>query len=186
MNIGNITEIANSITYQNIFKQNEYFENGYNLFLSKFDEENSMYDALMNTYTRKYKDDINKDFVFIQEEYMDLYVEKNLSNNDKESLLNHKRIDCYYPSSISQNLLFFYGLEEHYNKLWYAYYDISDYIYIFVDVEFNDQFKKSYIVDRIGNYDEKTIYLKMIERMNFANQSYIVSGYFYTKRREDI
>lgn len=179
MNIDNITNIAGSIIYQNIFK-NKYFENGYNLFLSEADKNDEMFESLMNTYQRKYTDNLNNDFIFVAEEYMDLYI-KDDSTSKNSDITEHCSI--YYPSTLQHNLLFFYGLEKHFDKLWYAYFDMSDYNYIFVDMNFNNQFKLSYLIDKINSFDEKNIYLKKIEQMDFDNQNYITCGYFYTKRR---
>ena len=90
---------------------------------------------------------------------MDLYIKDDLTSKNSD-IAEHYSI--YYPSTLQHNLLFFYGLEKHFDKLWYAYFDMSDYNYIFVDMNFNNQFKLSYLIDKINSFDEKNIYLKKI------------------------
>ena len=83
MNIDNITNIAGSIIYQNIFK-NKYFENGYNLFLSEAGKNDEMFESLMNTYQRKYTENLNDDFIFVSEEYMDLYIKDDSTSKNSD------------------------------------------------------------------------------------------------------
>lgn len=172
MNLNNITNIAGSIVYSDIFENHNWIKNSYELFLKEANQNDPMYDSLMHLYSKKYKDDPNHDYVFIPENDMDLYVENQFSKI--------KNVNSYYPSNIDHNMLLFCGYENIFNKLWYVYFDISDYLTIFVKPELNNIFKKSYLLDKYSIYDEESIHFNKIKNLN---NEIILLGFFYSENK---
>lgn len=170
MDLNNITNITGNIIYEKIFKENQWIKKSYDLFLNTANSNDPMKDSLMHFYFKKYNENPISNYIFIPEEYMDIYVENNQIGYGTGST---------YPSNMNHNCLLFCGYEDVYNKLWYLYFDISDQLNIFVDPLINLQFKNSYLLDKYLIYEEEKVYFNKIK----TSENSIMLGFFYTENK---